>query len=44
MMSLGDTETTPFDTGTYGSRVTYINGKAVRQAAQEVKQILLELA
>ena len=44
MMSLGDTETTPFDAGTFGSRVTYINGKAVRQAAQEVTQILLELA
>ena len=42
-ISLGDTETTPFDTGTFGNRVTYINGQAVRQAAQEVRQILFDL-
>jgi xanthine dehydrogenase molybdenum-binding subunit len=38
--TLGDTETTPFDTGTFGNRVTYINGKAVRKAAQETRQII----
>ncbi|HEU4327951.1 MAG TPA: xanthine dehydrogenase family protein molybdopterin-binding subunit [Roseiflexaceae bacterium] len=39
-MTLGDTEHTPYDTGTFGNRVTYINGKAVRKAAREARQII----
>ena len=42
--TLGDTEHTPFDTGTFGNRVTYINGTAVRRAAREARQILCEIA
>src|SRR5439155_23107997 len=42
-VTLGDTETTPFDTGTFGNRVTYINGQAVRKAAQEPRAIVFEL-
>ncbi len=42
-VTLGDTETTPFDTGTFGNRVTYINGQAVRKAAQELRASVFEL-
>jgi len=42
-VTLGDTETTPFDTGTFGNRVTYINGQAVRRAAQELRQMVCRL-
>lgn len=42
-VTLGDTEVTPFDTGTFGNRVTYINGQAVRRAAQEVRATLCQL-
>lgn len=34
----GDTEMTPFDFGTYSSRVTYISGNAVKAAAEDVKK------
>jgi CO/xanthine dehydrogenase Mo-binding subunit len=43
-VTLGDTETTPFDTGTFGNRVTYINGQAVRKAAQELRASVFALA
>jgi xanthine dehydrogenase molybdenum-binding subunit len=43
-MALGDTEGTPFDLGTLGNRITYINGMAVRRAAEEARQIALEVA
>ncbi|MBW2609679.1 MAG: molybdopterin-dependent oxidoreductase [Deltaproteobacteria bacterium] len=36
----GDTEITPFDFGTYSSRVTYISGNAVKAAAQDVNRQL----
>ena len=39
-----DTELTPIDPGSYGSRVTSIAGNAVRAAAIEVKRQLAELA
>ncbi|MCA1846252.1 MAG: xanthine dehydrogenase family protein molybdopterin-binding subunit, partial [Actinobacteria bacterium] len=42
-VTLGDTETTPFDTGTFGNRVTYINGQAVRRAAQELRGMVCQL-
>lgn len=42
-VTLGDTEVTPFDTGTFGNRVTYINGQAVRRAAQELRGSVCEL-
>jgi CO/xanthine dehydrogenase Mo-binding subunit len=43
-MITSDTERTPFDLGSVASRVTYIVGNAVKQAAAETKQILLETA
>lgn len=43
-MLTGDTERTPFDLGSVASRVTYIVGNAVKQAAAEAKQILLAAA
>jgi CO/xanthine dehydrogenase Mo-binding subunit len=39
-----DTKLTPFDLGTVASRVTYIVGNAVKQAAAQAKQILFEVA
>ncbi|MBW2609102.1 MAG: molybdopterin-dependent oxidoreductase [Deltaproteobacteria bacterium] len=36
----GDTEITPFDYGTYSSRVTYVSGNAVKAAAEDVKRQL----
>lgn len=38
-----DTATTPYDMGTLGSRSTYHMGNAVRQAATDARQQLLEL-
>jgi CO/xanthine dehydrogenase Mo-binding subunit len=43
-MITADTERTPFDLGSVASRVTYIVGNAVKQAAAATKQILLETA
>jgi len=39
----GDTETTPFDFGTYSSRVTFISGNAVKAAAEDVNRQLFEV-
>jgi len=39
----GDTETTPMDLGSYASRTTFIVGNAVRKAAKDAKQQLLEI-
>ncbi len=39
-----DTEITPLDSGTHGSRQTYVGGRAVQKAAAEAKSILLEYA
>lgn len=43
-MLTSDTERTPFDLGSVASRVTYIVGNAVKQAAGEAKRILLDAA
>lgn len=40
----GDTDISPWDFGTVGSRVTRTTGEAVRRAAADIKQQLLELA
>lgn len=40
--STTDTDTTPFDTGAYASRQTYIAGTAVKKAALEVKEKILQ--
>lgn len=39
-----DTETTPHDFGAYASRQTLMSGSAVKQAGEEVKQQLMEMA
>jgi CO/xanthine dehydrogenase Mo-binding subunit len=40
----GDTELTPFDSGSGASRVTFITGRAVKIAAQDAKEQLLSAA
>ncbi|MBI3079187.1 MAG: molybdopterin-dependent oxidoreductase [Deltaproteobacteria bacterium] len=40
----GDTDATPFDAGTFSSRVCFHSGNAVLQAAREVRQRALALA
>ena len=40
----GDTELTPYDSGSGASRVTYITGRAVKIAAEDVKKQLLSAA
>ncbi|MCL5735109.1 MAG: molybdopterin-dependent oxidoreductase [Actinobacteria bacterium] len=39
-----DTDTAPFAIGTYASRVTYVGGNAVRDAARKARDSMLELA
>jgi 4-hydroxybenzoyl-CoA reductase alpha subunit len=43
-ISVADTDFTTFCLGAFGSRVTYVGGNAVRDAAGKVKQQLLETA
>ena len=40
----GDTALSPVDLGSYSSRVTFMAGNAVRMAASQLKQTLLEIA
>lgn len=44
LISTQDTDITPFDTGAYASRQTFIAGRAVKKAALEVKMKILEYA
>ncbi len=39
----GDTEITPFDTGSFASRVTFISGNATKRAAADAKRQILEV-
>ncbi len=39
-----DTDISPFDTGSYASRQTYISGMAVKKAALEIREKVLKLA
>ena len=41
VISTQDTDITPFDTGSYASRQTYVTGMAVEKAALEIKQKIL---
>ena len=43
-VSLVDSEITPIDPGTFGARVTFCSGNAVKVAAQDAKRQLLEVA
>lgn len=42
IMSTQDTDTSPFDTGAYASRQTYVSGMAVRKCGIEFRRRLLE--
>ncbi|MBC7324874.1 MAG: molybdopterin-dependent oxidoreductase, partial [Moorella sp. (in: Bacteria)] len=44
VISTQDTDISPFDTGAYASRQTYITGMAVARAAAEVKEKILDFA
>lgn len=44
VLSTQDTDITPFDTGAYASRQTYISGMAVKKAAAEIKTKVLNYA
>ncbi|HLD70074.1 MAG TPA: molybdopterin cofactor-binding domain-containing protein [Candidatus Omnitrophota bacterium] len=39
----GDTEITPFDTGSFASRVTFISGNATKNAANDAKKQILSV-
>ena len=39
----GDTEITPFDTGSFASRVTFISGNAALRAGQDAKMQILDI-
>ncbi|MGI6226278.1 MAG: xanthine dehydrogenase molybdenum-binding subunit XdhA [Peptococcales bacterium] len=44
VISTQDTDISPFDTGSYASRQTYVTGMAVKKAADEVKAKILDFA
>jgi xanthine dehydrogenase molybdenum-binding subunit len=44
VVSTQDTDITPFDTGSYASRQTYVSGMAVKKAAEEIKMKVLNYA
>lgn len=43
-VSLVDTDSSPFDTGTFASRITHQVGNAVVQASQEARSVLFDVA
>jgi carbon-monoxide dehydrogenase large subunit len=43
-VTMPDTFTTPYDSGTAGSRTTFIGGKAVKLAAQDARREILNIA
>lgn len=44
MISTQDTDITPFDTGAYASRQSYVSGMAAKRAAMELKEKIIEHA
>jgi len=42
IVSTQDTDVTPFDTGAYASRQTYVGGQAVMRTAQKLKEKILD--
>ncbi len=44
IVSTQDTDTSPFDTGAYASRQTYVTGMAVRKCGEEFRHRLLDYA
>ena len=43
-VDVSDTDSSPWCTGTFASRCTYIAGNAVRRAAEGVRERVLEIA
>ncbi len=43
-LTMGDTELTPWDAGTFGSRTTPTMGPQLRKMAMEARQVLVEMA
>ena len=41
IISTQDTDTAPFDTGAYASRQTYVTGKAIKKAGEEIRDKIL---
>ncbi|MDD3796053.1 MAG: molybdopterin-dependent oxidoreductase, partial [Lachnospiraceae bacterium] len=44
IQTVQDTDVTPFDTGAYASRQTFVTGTAVRECAEKLKEKILEYA
>ncbi len=44
IVSTQDTDTTPFDTGAYASRQTYVSGMACKKCAEELRAKILDYA
>lgn len=44
IVSQQDTDVTPFDTGAYASRQSFVTGTAVKECAQQLKQKILDYA
>ena len=44
IVSTQDTDTTPFDTGAYASRQTYVSGMACKKCGEELRHKILEYA
>lgn len=44
IVSTQDTDTTPFDTGAYASRQTYVSGMALKKCAEQFRHKILEYA
>lgn len=44
IVSQQDTDISPFDTGSYASRQTYITGMAIKKAAEEIKAKVIDYA
>ncbi len=41
-VSAADTDTSPYDSGSYASSTTYITGKAVEKAGRQLRELILE--
>jgi xanthine dehydrogenase molybdenum-binding subunit len=44
LISKQDTDVTPYDSGAYGSRQTYVSGMAVKKTSEKFKERILEFA
>lgn len=44
VLSIQDTDVSPFDTGAYASRQTYVSGKALKKTAEQLKARMLDYA